>query len=326
LLRRFDFIINRDNTLAVVGANNGSGTSTPQIWAHSFNAITVGLSNGNHSRGLTTDYGAGRNAPDIVVRMADDLSNGNSNNRTSWATAVVSSAAGVLIDRAGFDGNGNSNNGGRNEVVRALLYAGATKENLPGWNWNKTETRPVDDVYGFGQLNIYNSYKMLEAGEFNGSTSQPGSLIAEQGWDWANFNGNDVYYSFEVAAGQIITELSAALVWNVNVFDTNPNPNIFAPDHQLSNLDLRLYNSTGDFLGSLLQASLSTNYNYEHIYWTLADGGLSEGIYTFRISGDSAVNYGFAWRMTAVPEPSGALLVVLFGAIAILNRRRESAA
>lgn len=323
LLRRFDFIINRDNTLAVVGANNGSGTSTPEIWAHSFNAITVGLSNGNHSRGLTTDYGAGRYAPDIVVRMADDLSNANSNNRTSWATPVVSSAAGILIDRAGFDGNGNANNGGRNEVVRSLLYAGATKENLPGWNWNKTETRPVDEVYGFGQLNVYNSYKMLEAGEFNGSTSEPDSLIAETGWDWANFDGtNDLYYSFEVAAGQTITELSAALVWNVDVFDTDSNPNSFVPDHSLSNLDLRLYNSTGDFLGSLLQSSLSTNYNYEHIYWTMADGGLSEGIYTFRISGDSAVNYGFAWRMTAVPEPSGALLTFSIGIIAFLKRRR----
>jgi len=323
LLRRFDFIINRDNTVAVVGANNGRGNVTPEIWAHSFNAITVGLSNGNHSRGQTTDYGAGRFAPDIVVRMADDLTDAFSLNRTSWATPVVASSAAILIDKAGFDGGGNPNNGARNQVVRALLYGGATKENLPGWNWSKTETRPIDNVYGFGQLNIYNSYKMLEAGEFDGVTSQPASFVGEKGWDWGNFNGtDDVFYSFEVTAGRTITELSAALVWNVNVFDTNSNPNIFEPNHVLSNLDLRLYDSTGSFLGSLLQASLSTEYNYEHIYWSLADGGLASGTYTFRISGDSAVDYGFAWRMTSIPEPSSAVIAVGIAMFFFTGRRR----
>ncbi len=318
LLRRFDYVINRDNTVAVVGANNGDSNTAPDLWTHSFNAITVGRSDGLHSRGTTSVYGSGRSVPDIVVPMQ-----GTGFNFTSFAAPVVGASAAILQQAAGFNYSGKAiPDGMNNQVIRSLLFAGATKDEFP--EWSKTTTQPVDSVYGFGQLNIYNSYKMLEGGQF-ASSKTPGdfsSSIGEMGWDFGTFSGTDLYYSFEVSSGQWLAELSAALVWNVDVFNTSSIPGVFNPSHQLSNLDLELFNSDGESLGSLIQDSLSTAYNYEHIY--LRDP-LSSGRYTFRITGDLPVDYGFAWRMSfllsSVPEPSS-LVLLAFSFVACLRRRR----
>src|SRR5690606_36630681 len=87
-LRRFDFLINRDNITAVVGVANGSGTALPNLMAHAYNAIAVGRSDGNHSACLTTleSYGPGRTKPDIVAPQST----------SSQATSTVSSAATML--------------------------------------------------------------------------------------------------------------------------------------------------------------------------------------------------------------------------------------
>jgi len=81
---------------------------------------------------------------------------------------------------------------------------------------------------------------------------------------------------------------------------------------------LELYDSTGTFMGSLLDWSLSTVYNTEHIY--VQD--LAAGNYTFKISGDSAVDYGFSWRIDAVPEPATVVFLGL-GLAGLATRRRR---
>lgn len=316
LLRRFDFIISRDNTIAVVGANNNATNTAPDLWTHSYNAITVGRSDGLHSFGTTTVYGAGRTVPEIVVPMQD-----TGFNFTSYATPVVGASAAILQQAAGFDSSGKALPGGQNQVVRSLLFAGATKDEFPAWN--KTSTRPIDSTFGFGELNIYNSYKMLEAGQFE-ATSLPGfgsKTMGDKGWDYGTFSGTDLYYNFEIKPGQALSELSAVLAWNVDVFNTNDSDRIFAPSHQLSNLELELFNSSGTFLNSLVQASVSTAYNYEHIY---LNSPLDTGMYTFRIRGDLPVNYGLAWRMSfdfaRAPEPSS---FVLLGLTLVVWRPRK---
>jgi len=315
LLNRFDYIINRDNTIAVVGANNGAANSTPDLWSHSFNAITVGRSDGLHSYGSTTVYGAGRTRPDIVVPMQD-----TGFNFTSYATPVVGASAAILQQAAGFDSGGKALAGGQNQVIRSLLFAGATKEEFPAWS--KSPTRPIDTTYGFGELNIYDSYKMLEAGRVSATknTDFVSSSIGSMGWDFNQFSGSDLYYNFEIRPGQELAELSAALVWNVDVYNSSSTPGIFIPDHRLSNLELELFHSNGSFLNTLLQASHSSVYNYEHIYLT---DPLSTGKYTFRIRGDLPVEYGFAWRMSfdfaTTPEPSSLSLLTL--ALCVWPRR-----
>ena len=98
--------------------------------------------------------------------------------------------------------------------------------------------------------------------------------------------------------------------------------------HVVANLDLELFDSSGtfmytvgDFASSLRQSSLSTTYNYEHLYLT----NLAAGNYTFRIKGDLATDYGFSWRITtAIPEPSGAIILGLALTASLIRRRRQA--
>ena len=296
VLSRIDFLVNRDNTVTVVGTNNTATNTTPAFLSTSFNAIVVGVTDGDHARGATTQYGPGRLKPDIVGPAGF----------TSTATPMVSGAAAILKSA------GMGTSAGENEAIKAMLFAGATKSEFP--SWDRTTTRPVDDEFGFGELNIYNSYKMLEGGEFDGSTTEPTSSVGEFGYDFENFNGvDDLFYDIDILEGR---SLSAALVWNAIVTDNNPSTAVFDPTVSVANLDLLLYDSSGSFMGTLLDSSVSTDYNYEHIYLR----GLSAGRYTLRITGGSAVDFGLAW--SAVPEPSGTLIcgMLLLGALA--RRRR----
>ena len=122
-------------------------------------------------------------------------------------------------------------------------------------------------------------------------------------------------------SGKFASQISAALTWNIEVTDTDGSAAVFAPVTSLANLDLELYDSTGTFLGSVLDSSLSTAYNHEHIFFE----GLGSGTYTFVISGDAATDFGFAWRITAIPEPSSGLILGIVGAFSVRFRRRRSA-
>lgn len=304
LLERFDFVINRDNTVMVVGANNGSANATPQLLAPSFNSITVGRSDGGHSQTLTSVYGAPRFAVQLVVPSAG---------ATSFSTPVVASAAGLLRDA------GSGTNFVQNEVVRATLFAGATKSEFS--TWDRTETRPLDEVFGFGELNILNSYHIFEGGEFEGSTSDPSANVGLMGWDYGDFDGtNDLYYDFSIDPA-MVGEVSAVLSWNMEITDTNSGPG-FEASRSLADLNLDLFDSTGSFLGSMLDSSNGTDYNNEHIYFQ----NLSSGDYTFRVSGDLATDFGFSWMVvTSVPEPSSLSVLGLLS-LGVLTRRRRGLA
>jgi len=279
VLSRFDFVVNRDNTVAVVGTSNNSTGTTPDLLAPSYNAITVGRTSGFHARTVTSGYGAPRTKPDIVVPE----------DSTSNSTPFVSSAAGILLDAA------QGTNGAQNEAVRAMLFAGATKYEFPGWV--RTPTVPIDETFGFGELNIYNSYMIFEGGEFDGQTSDPSTNVGSFGYDFATFDGtNDLFYDFEVTE---LSEISAVLTWNAEITDTNAS-NAFAPILSIANLDLQLYDSSGSFIGLLLDESVSADYNHEHIYMDLEPGQ-----YTLRVSGDSVTDFGFAWRIGAIPNLTG---------------------
>ncbi|MFK7766056.1 MAG: S8 family serine peptidase [Mariniblastus sp.] len=302
ILERFDFVINRDNTVMVVGANNGTG-ATPDLLAPSYNAITVGRTDGNHSRGAVSGtYGNGRLRPDIVAPAS----------ATSFATPIVSSAAALLRDAA------EGTNGIQNEVIKSTLFAGATKSEFGGWD--RTTTRPIDEVFGFGELNILNSYHIWEGGENEGSITDPAANISRNGWDYGDFNGtDDLFYDFEIGEFEQVTELSAALVWNIDVVDNDGTEAVFDASTFLANLDLQLFDSTGTFLGTLIDSSLSTEYNTEHIYLK----HLTSGNYTFQISGDAATDFGFSWRISTVPEPSSLVVLGLIGVTALSRRRRS---
>lgn len=295
VLRRYDYLIETanggDGMTAVVGLNNNAGPM-PFLLAHSYNAIGVGRTDGVHSAGLTLaaptyPYGPGRSKPDIVAPASS----------TSTATAMVSSAASMLYQTATAPG------AAKNEVMKATLLTGATKGEFP--LWSRTQTQPLDDKFGAGELNVYNSYLVQLGGKQAASTAAPTAFVGSYGWDYQDRKNDaavgDLYYNFQIASGSTASQLSFTLAWNAKVIDTNADPNTFTPAESLQNLDLQLYDSTAGFMGTLVDQSISLVDNVEHIYLN----SLGPGTYTLKVSGAANWDYGLAWRMTtAFDQPN----------------------
>ena len=300
-LRRLDYVIDTYDVTMSVGVNTNGNTSTdpnpnqlhPNLLSYSYNSITVGNTDAGHSRGVTDSlYGPGRFRPDIVVPRFTP----------SEATAVVSSSATMLHEvLAGTSGS-------KSEVMRAILLAGATKEEFSDFvepstsvanPWERTVTRPVDDIFGVGELNIFNSYLMTQSGamkgQYQGSTATP-TTVGAYGWDYQSaINpgvGNEVLYDFVVPVGSIAQELSIVLAWNAEVVDTNAGSPFILQEQPLANLDLELVDS----VGTTIDQSISTAYPLEHIYLT----ELPPGTYTLKVSSDTIRDYGIAWRMSTI--------------------------
>jgi hypothetical protein len=310
-MRRIDYAIQRDDFVAVFGLNNGSGTSVPALMAGAYNGITVGLSNGNHSRGGISLDGGLRTRPDIVVPTT----------ATSWATPTVGGAAALLLETArGTSGLGNAD---RSEVVKSLLFTGATRDESEfGGAWTNSPSQPLDAVFGAGELNVLHSHDILVAGEDNANAA---ATVASTGWDLGTSNSTDPQlYFFDLNTPGFTFEIAASLVWNRNIaaVDNQRGPGLdYAFTPSLANLNLRLFSASGFTLGTEIGASLSEVDNVELI---LADG-LGPGRYAWQVTSDtSGLDYGFSWNvegLTMVPEPSvcGLGLVSLM----LLVRRRR---
>lgn len=306
LSQRVDYLVNRDNVLVIGGTTNNSGSGLADMLATSYNAIIVGRSDGVHGRGTTSLYGAGRQRPDIVAPLGT----------TSTATPAVASAAAMLLEFA--DGTNAVNT----EVMRAVLMAGATKNEFA--SWDRTATRPIDDIFGAGELNVANSYRILAGGEVDGVIGVPTVSAGLFGYDYANPTDMSLplFYDFVVPTGFVMNELSIFLQWNIDVQDIDGDPlnGSFSPTvdltpgGDLANFDLAFFGPGG----SLIDQSISAVDNFEHIYLT----GLLPGSYQLRVSGDRGDAFGLAWRsrVTAIPEPGTWL--ALTGMTAWMVRRR----
>ncbi|TWU41716.1 PEP-CTERM sorting domain-containing protein [Novipirellula artificiosorum] len=291
LAKRVDYLVNRDDVL-IIGGSTNSG-SIPDLLAHSYNAISVGRTDGGHGSGPTTFYGSGRPRPDIVAPSGT----------TSGATPMVSSTAAMLYETAA------GSNADHVETMRAVLMAGATKNEFA--SWDRTATRPIDEVYGAGEVNAYNSYQILAGGETNGTLVAPLTAAGLFGYDFVeaiDFSGT-MQYRFDVDPGFVMDELSIFLSWNIQVTNASAVSGEFIPDADpsssasLSNLELTLRDASN----AIIDQSISGVDNFEHIY--LQD--LAAGSYTLQVSRDQAVDYGLAWRssISAVPEPASVLLL-----------------
>jgi hypothetical protein len=308
LMMRMDYYVNQSGTTVVVGANNGNSNALPGVFMQGYNSISVGRSDGLHSHGFTNFYGANRIKPDLVAPLGS----------TSAAAGVVSSAASLLHAKADNMGV-NAADARRPEVIKSILMSGASKE--PGMNWDRTNTRPLDDRYGAGQLNIRNSYYTMAAGQSDGHLGAPSSQIGLRGWDYeASLAGNDTAMYYEFAVGNWgVEDLSVMLNWNIQVVDTDPNLSVFAPATSLANLSLTLLDSTN----TVIDFSNSTVDNVEHLSLDF----LGTGTYRFRVQNHSNFSNSFAlsWRMTAVPEPgSGGVLLLLTVSLIARRTRRLS--
>ncbi len=279
IVRRQDYAIDRDGFVCVAGLNNGSGSAVPAVFGTCYNAITVGLTNGNHSRGGTPAAydGPGRIKPEIV----------SPDGATSFSTGQVSSAAALLMgcaNAAGWEG------GFRPEVVKAVLMAGASKSEFPGWT--RSATQPIDAVFGAGELDVMNSYHILQGGP-----ATAGAAAGRYGWVHGSLDAGGAS-TYTLAVGSAVGEFSAVLTWHRKIdaalFLGDP---IYADS--LPDLELQLHRLGGG-APELLDSSDSPLDNVEHVYLR----GLAPGNYTLTVSGDLATEFGLAWRADPAPLPS----------------------
>ena len=270
---RLDYAINRDGFTCVVGMGNGASTTLPDVVGQSYHTISVGLVSGQHSAGLTAFDTAGRMKPDIV----------SFEGLTSYTTPQVASAAALLSEKLrNTTYSVTLQTADYPRLTKALLLAGAAKEPLSSWSRAGSAT-PYDAVYGAGALNVLLSYRILSAGYTSDSSS---STVASTAWSVGTGSSSRTYY-FDVPAASSVP-FSAALVWH-RVIDNSLTATS-------ANLDLRLYAvASGTYeLGSLVDSSVSTVDNVEHIY----QSSLAPGRYALQVvlTNGTAPRYALAWR------------------------------
>ena len=357
MLRRLDFVVEADEFIQIVAPANG--TTNQPLLISSFNAISVGRSDGIHQRGsvaVDSTYTAGRVKPDLVVPM--DV--------TSDAAPLAASAAALLVQtgktpalstdpRQRYTTNRNGvriYNAERSEVVKAALMAGADRVTHNGSFANIVDYRAdpsnqsangLDVRYGAGQLNIYNSYHIIAAGEQNSAEDYPSGQgsIGWYGFDLdPSFGGNgrsNTAGSYYFTADQNHRMLYASLVWNIDI--NGGTWNNFDSTATLYDLDLYLHDVTDLQAPQLVASSTGTGDNTENLWVPLTPGrGYRLQVRPGQGQGAFQWDYALAWRInadqdgtTAVPGVTGyTFMAGILGILALVyregrKRRKRSA-
>ena len=264
----------------MVALNNGQD-AIPHLLGHSYNALVVGRSDGNHSTGGTAADGAGRIKPDLVAPGS----------KTSWATPIAGALAALILETV--DSDAALADAGRPQAIKAILMAGATKDEFPAWG--RTPDAPLDGTYGAGEVNVYNSYHILVAGKQEGSAT---GTVERMGWDLFNVSaGTNASHVIDVPAGHVLTRLSVVLSWPRDVYDGDPGP-AFSPQAALADLDLYVRSETGT--AEVVDFSTSRVDNVEHC-WSQY---VPEGRYVLEVTADGTAQCALAWRsrLARIPE------------------------
>jgi hypothetical protein len=280
--KRLDFAINRDGFVCVVGLHNDAAINPlPGLLGQTYNTISVGRDDGNHSRGPTTLEVAGRVKPDIVAPSAAP------EYATSWTTPMVAGSAGLLFAKLGEIPISLAVTD-RPRVVKALLLASATKNTVPGW-FNNLPASPLDPIYGAGELNIHHAYSTVVIDRAIASNS---TQYKHRGWAAESVSNNsEKHYFFNIPAGAPSTPFCAALTWHRLSAKSGSN----TWSHSLTNLSLRLHNASGFTLGSQIALSDSGVDNVELIY----QATLPPGNYALVVDNppsSTTTPYALAWH------------------------------
>ncbi len=288
--RRFDYAIERDGFVAVVAMQNVTDP-VPALMAHAYNAITVGKPDGQHNRGGTVFDEPGRIRPDLVSPGE------GSGLFTSYSAPVVGAAAAMLLEEADRT-PGLENARHRPEVIKSILMAGATKEPFPGWE--RSETLPVDEIFGAGRLNIYNSYRILIGGE---QPPESNGYVGDSAWHLSDTSdGDSAEYFFSFNKDR--ETLTANLTWH-RLIELDAGTNFQEVEPLVARLELRLFEADGFVLGDEVQVSIDPVNNVQHLYLE----NLPAGEYALRIDvindpTPHGVRFALAWdAVPGVPPP-----------------------
>lgn len=312
-LARLDYTTDHYGVLHVAGVNNVNNGGPQPLLASSYNAITVGLTSGAHESGnaapnpspglgLYTGNAFTRTRPDLVAPQSF----------TSYATPLVSGAAAVLIDLGHNHpelSNGSKTiaedpgyviqNAESAEVIRSALMAGADRSIWSDYRSAMfSGAGGLDSRFGAGQLDVYQSYHILAAGEHDRREAGDLANIGNYGFDFQSaFAAIDTStYDFAVGA-DALENLAVSLVWNAHV-DIDVSGAAASYAASLADFNLALYRVT-DAGRTLVQASLSTQDNTENLWLS----NLSPGNYELevvRTDGLGNWDYGLSWRRSEV--------------------------
>lgn len=325
-LRLVDRQVHFNEYIQVVAPANGPNLSP--LLSSAYNVIAVGRTDGVHDIGTDalagdTVYGGGRVKPDLVAPMTS----------TSAAAPVVSAAAALLVE-TGHDGGltlshgsttiagiGTIFNAERSETIKAALMAGADREtantstaaDITDYRSAGHQTaNGLDSRYGAGQLNVFNSYRILAGGEQE-------HLIGSAGFDYngafGGLSGSSRSVSYTFTAQAELT-LFATLAWNLGV------SNNATLTTTLYNLDLTLLDVHNQ---TVVAGSASLLDNTENLWVKLMPDTRYELKVTTPESEDFLWDYSIAWRMDPVPAPvplPGAVWLFASG-LAALTRRAQ---
>lgn len=284
LLRRLDFAVRRDGFLPVTGVNNGAST-VPSLMASAYNNLAVGLSSGGHSTGGVVSWldGPGRQKPEVVAPLE----------ATSFATGLVSSGAALLRQAGAALGDVAA---GRPETVKAVLLAGATKEEFPGWS--RSATSPLDPVFGAGEMNISHSWHIMTGG---GQAADAPTARPDRAWAYATLGtAGTADYWLSVPPGRVGTELSAVACWNRVITDSAPGVGFSMVIAPLADYQLSLARAPLAGPAVMVDESRSAVENVEHIH----QKQLPSGRWRLRLSlaGGASAPAALAWRLETAPH------------------------
>jgi hypothetical protein len=316
-LSRLDYVIETDACINVAACNNPGNGGPQPLLAGSFNSILVGLSDGSAEFGSTdlgsSLYTSGRAAPDVVAPSG----------LTSFATPMVSSTAALLVSLAHgnpslsngtFTANGQVLEYGESpDVIKAAIMAGADRvvnyngDTISDYGANGYTANNLDSRYGAGQLDVYNSYHIILAGQ-----QSPGN-IGTYGFD---YNPSSAQSSVEDYIFTGRTGIQATLAWEAHITGDNAG--------SLADFQLKLFLVGGT---TPIAQSVSTIDNTQNIY--VLNGLIAADTYDLQVSRAASDNlgswdYALAWDLNPVPEPDAASAVGFFVVIFALSRRRNS--
>ena len=250
ILRRADFAANTFKTLWVVGVNNGAGSDSPPLLAGMHHGIAVGKADGDHAEadtGVGTEQ-QGRMKPELVA-PADF---------TSFATPVVAGCAALLYEThdvtPALSGNAIAD---LPQVIKAVLLAGASRSetwtNAPESKGPQrgSTSRPIDEIYGAGLVDIDRSHAIYTGLEQSGDAELPASAtMAGPGWDFESMsNGEILWHRFSIDS--VADEIGILVTWNRIVasnFATATHPD----------LDLELFRIVDEAPESLVGADAAS--------------------------------------------------------------------
>ena len=322
VLRRLDFLVAADQSIQIVATNNGQ-SATPLL-AGAYNAITVGRTDGNHPLGTTIIddvYSSGRICPLLVVPMST----------TSTAAPVVAAAAALLVDTGhnhpalstdpegimltNRDSSMTIYHAESALVVKSALLAGArrvtantTDDEISDYRTlvDNRSANGMDVRYGAGQLDVFNSFTIISAGEQNSVEDEPvnNGAIDAMGFDYdpsfGGKNDSNTVATYSFSAGENHRRLCAALVWNLKI--AGGTWNNYDDTATRYDLALSLTDITNPDAPRSVAASNSEMDTNENIWATI----VPQRQYCLTVSSNQTHEiqcpYALAWHMFTPPD------------------------